>query len=168
VSKLAENRREPGSRSVEGALQSFERYLADAGLRFTSERRTIARALFESDAHFEAEQLMIELRGAGSRVSRATVYRTLDLLVAAGLASKVRLGADHNLFEHILGRRQHEHMVCIGCGRITEWFDPALAHIVDTNAAQQGFTVTRYTVQVFGRCDDCAAVEPDPDTDPES
>ncbi len=144
------------SSSVAGALRSFSQHLANDGLRFTGERRTIATALFESDSHLEAEELLLRLRHAGSRVSRATVYRTLDLLVGAGLARKVRLGTDHNFFEHILGRRQHEHMVCIGCGQVIEWFDPQLARLVERNTKEQGFVAARYTVQVFGRCADCA------------
>lgn len=145
-----------GSSSVAGALSSFRQHLAGDGLKFTGERRAIATALFESDAHLEAEELLLRLRGSGSRVSRATVYRTLDLLVGAGLARKVRLGTDHNFFEHILGRRQHEHMVCIGCGQVIEWFDPQLARLVERNTKEQAFDAARYTVQVFGRCADCA------------
>ena len=145
-----------GSSSVDGALSSFRQHLADDGLKFTGERRAIATALFESDSHLEAEELLLRLRSSGSRVSRATVYRTLDLLVGAGLARKVRLGTDHNFFEHILGRRQHEHMVCIGCGQVIEWFDPELARLVERNTREQGFEAARYTVQVFGRCADCA------------
>ena len=147
------------STSVAGALRSFGQHLAADGLKFTGERRAIATALFESDAHLEAEELLLRLRHSGSRVSRATVYRTLDLLVGAGLARKVRLGTDHNFFEHILGRRQHEHMVCVGCGQVIEWFDPQLARLVERNTQEQGFAAARYTVQVFGRCADCAEPE---------
>ncbi len=141
--------------SVDGALRSFREYLSQEGLKFTGERRAIAMVLFESTAHLEAEELLHRLKGSGATVSRATVYRTLDLLVAAGLARKVRLGTDHNFFEHILGRRQHEHMVCIGCGSVIEWFDPELASLVERNTREQGFEPARYTVQVFGRCADC-------------
>jgi len=156
VAKSAARRPTDGSSSVAGALRSFRQHLADHGLKFTGERRTIATSLFESDSHLEAEELLLRLRSSGSRVSRATVYRTLDLLVGAGLARKVRLGTDHNFFEHILGRRQHEHMVCIGCGQVIEWFDPELAGLVERNTAEQGFETARYTVQVFGRCAECA------------
>lgn len=145
-----------GGRSVESALGSFREHLALEGLKFTGERRAIATALFASDSHLEADEMLSRLKGEGARVSRATVYRTLDLLVSAGLARKVRLGTDHNFFEHILGRRQHEHMVCIGCGQVIEWFDPEVERLVERNASQQGFETARYTVQVFGRCADCA------------
>lgn len=144
------------STAVESALSSFREYLVGEGLKFTGERRAIAEVLFESDSHLEAEELLLRLKSADANVSRATVYRTLDLLVEAGLARKVRLGTDHNFFEHILGRRQHEHMVCIGCGNVIEWFDPELAQLVERNTKEQGFQPARYTVQVFGRCADCA------------
>jgi len=156
VAKSAAAKPSNGSSSVAGALRSFRQHLADNGLKFTGERLAIATALFECDSHLEAEQLLLLLRGSGSRVSRATVYRTLDLLVGAGLVRKVRLGADHNFFEHILSRRQHEHMVCVGCGQVIEWFDPQLADLVERNTQEQGFAAARYTVQVFGRCADCA------------
>lgn len=144
------------SRTVASALRSFREHLAGHGLKFTAERRAIATALFQTDSHLEADELLARLSAGGSTVSRATVYRTLDLLVGAGLARKVRLGTDHNYFEHILGRRQHEHMVCIACGQVIEWFDADVARLVERNASQRGFETARYTVQVFGRCADCA------------
>ena len=145
------------SRSVTSALRGFQDYLTQQGLKFTGERETIAVALFESDSHLEAEELLERLRDTGARVSRATVYRTLDLLVTAGLARKVRLGSEHNYFEHILGRRQHEHMVCIACGEVIEWSDRDLEDIIRRSTAARGFRAARYSVQIFGHCADCAA-----------
>ena len=146
----------PRPTGVNSALERFREYLAEQGLRFTTEREAIAKALFENNAHFEAEELLARMRSDGSRVSRATVYRTLDLLVTAGLARKVRLGAEHNYFEHILGRRQHEHMVCIQCGEVIEWFDADLEGVLSRNAERYGFVPARYTVQIFGHCASCA------------
>lgn len=148
---------DPHRSAVASALRGFQDYLNEQGLKFTGERETIAVALFGSDSHLEAEELLERLQATGARVSRATVYRTLDLLVTAGLARKVRLGAEHNYFEHILGRRQHEHMVCIACGDVIEWSDPELEDMIDRNTSTRGFRAARYSVQIFGHCAACSA-----------
>ncbi len=147
----------PASRpSLEIALERFREFLRDNGLKFTHEREQILGSLLELDQHVDADELLVRMRRSGSKVSRATIYRTLDLLVQAGLARKVRLGGEHHHFEHIFGRRQHEHMICVQCGRIIEWYDPALARVIDDNLREQGFVASRWSVQVIGRCSDCA------------
>ncbi len=138
------------------ALDTFRDYLGAQGLRFTQEREEVIGEFLRLDTHVEAEELLLRLRAAGSAVSRATIYRTLELLVQAGLARKVRLGTDHYYYEHILGTRQHEHMICVDCGRIIEWFDRQLDELLEKNLQRQHFVATRYTVQVFGYCKDCA------------
>ena len=142
------------------ALDTFRDYLGAQGLRFTLEREEVISEFLRLDTHVEAEELLLRLRVAGSAVSRATIYRTLELLVQAGLARKVRLGTDHYYYEHILGARQHEHMICVDCGKIIEWFDRQLDELLEKNLQRQQFVATRYTVQVFGYCSACAPKEP--------
>jgi Fur family ferric uptake transcriptional regulator len=141
----------------EAAVERFRAFLRASSLKYTHEREQVLREFFAVDHHFEAEELLTRLRTERSRVSRATIYRTLDLLVQAGLARKVRLGTDHYYFEHVLGRRQHEHMICLGCDRVIEWYDEELEAVLQRNLQQQGFVASRYNVQVFGHCADCQA-----------
>ncbi len=142
-------------RSRKLAEQRFESYLRDHKLKLTSERRAIVREFYDIHEHIEADELLFRLRLAGTKVSRATIYRTLDLLVQAGLARRIRLGKDHSYYEHILGREAHEHMICLGCDRIIEWLDPELTQIVFKNCDDQDFSPTRHSLQVFGYCEDC-------------
>lgn len=143
----------PGAR--EAAAERFRGFLRESGLKYTQEREQILHEFFAVDHHFEAEELLSRMRSRGGRVSRATIYRTLDLLVQAGLARKVRLGTDHYYFEHILGRRQHEHMICLGCERVIEWYDEELEEVLRRNLERHEFAAARYNVQVFGYCADC-------------
>jgi len=143
-------------RSRKLAEERFERYLRDHDLKLTPERRAIVREFYRIHEHIEADELLFHLRRAGARVSRATIYRTLDLLVQAGLARRIRLGKDHAYYEHILGREGHEHMICLGCDRIIEWIDPELTSLVFRNCAELEFSPARHSLQVFGYCQDCA------------
>lgn len=143
--------------AIDLAAERFSVFLRDNGLKYTQERQVILDAFLSLDEHVEAEALLERLRHGGTRVSRATVYRTLDLLVQAGLARKVRLGTDHYYFERILGRRQHEHMICLDCGRVIEWFDGDLERLVTANVERHEFQPARYSVQVFGYCSACAS-----------
>ena len=138
------------------AEERFERFLSDHELKLTPERRAILREFYRIHEHIEADELLFYLRRAGVRVSRATIYRTLDLLVQAGLARRIRLGKDHSYYEHILGREAHEHMVCLGCDRIIEWLDPELSQLVFRNCDEQSFAPARHSLQVFGYCKECS------------
>lgn len=140
----------------EAAIERFRQFLRERGLKYTGERHDVLTLFLTAERHLEAEELLARAQAAGSRVSRATIYRTLDLFVQAGLARKVRLGTEHYYFEHVLGRRQHEHMICIGCDRVIEWYDPELAALLRDNLERHGFTAARSSVQIFGYCSDCS------------
>jgi Fur family ferric uptake transcriptional regulator len=143
-------------RSRKLAEERFERYLSGHDLKLTAERRAILQEFYRIHEHIEADELLFHLRRSGVRVSRATIYRTLELLVQAGLARRIRLGKDHSYYEHILGREAHEHMVCLGCDRIIEWVDPELIRLVFRNCEEQEFSPARHSLQVFGYCRDCS------------
>lgn len=140
----------------EAAIHRFRQFLRERGLKYTGERHEVLQLFLAAERHLEAEELLSKAQAAGSRVSRATIYRTLDLFVQAGLARKVRLGAEHYYFEHVLGRRQHEHMICLGCDKVIEWYDPKLAALLRDNLERHGFTAARSSVQIFGYCSDCS------------
>ncbi len=143
-------------RSQKLAEERFGRFLRDNDLKLTPERRAILQEFYRIHEHIEADELMFHLRRSGVRVSRATIYRTLDLLVQAGLARRISLGKDHSYYEHILGREAHEHMICLGCDRIIEWLDPELTTLVFRNCEEQSFSPARHSLQVFGYCEECS------------
>lgn len=143
-------------RSRRMAEDRFAAYLQDHGLKLTAERQAILQEFYRIHEHIDADELLFSLRRNGVGVSRATIYRTLDLMVQAGLARRITFGKDHAYYEHILGREAHEHMVCLGCDRIIEWLDPDLLDVVRRNCQEHEFAPARHSLQVFGYCKDCA------------
>jgi len=134
----------------------FREYLASRSRpqRYTDQQRDLVRYVFAQHNHFDAENLIDELKRAGLRVSRATVYRTLNKLVDAGLLRRLELG-QRTYFEHDYGYPQHEHLVCERCNRIIEFQSPALdAQLREVCSAHQ-FQSNGHTLIVRGTCADC-------------
>jgi len=138
-----------------GVLQSFEGWLRERGSPSTAQRRSILEAVMASPAHFDAEELAVRMAGGGARVSRATLYRTLARLEAAGVVRRVDLDADHAHFE-LAGGAHHEHLVCERCGRIIEFSDAGVEKRLAAVLREHGFRARRHLVQVFGTCAACA------------
>ena len=88
----------------------FRDYVQSKGLKFTPERQAILNHVFECHEHFEAEELLIDMRKNNKRVSKATIYRTLALLVNSGLLREVIFGEKHAHYEHVYGHEHHEHL----------------------------------------------------------
>src|SRR5690349_2063716 len=103
------------------------------GKRLTPERNTVVEEVFASHDHFDADQLVNRLaqRTDGSRVSRATVYRTLVELVKAGLLRTVARTNDREVYEHDYGYPQHDHLICKKCGTLIEFKNTRLAPFLE-------------------------------------
>lgn len=137
-------------------LERFRTWLRDHHLPLTRPRAAVAEALFAAETHPSAEQAERDLRARGVRVGTATVYRTLDLLVAAGLARAHDFGGRARRFEAVRDRDPgHGHLVCTRCGQVVEfgndWLERALPMIAD----EHGFAEERYRVDIFGLCRTC-------------
>ena len=104
----------------------FEAYLRSKKLKLTGERMEILAAVFQKNAHFDAEELHGELKHHGRDISRATVYRTLDLLVQCGLVRKSSLGSSHANYEAAHEDEHHDHLICLNCNRVIEFYRPDL------------------------------------------
>ncbi len=136
--------------------EKFREYLASRSKpqRFTDQQRDLVRHVFARHNHFDADNLIDDLKRAGLKVSRATVYRTLTKLVDAGLLRRLELGS-RTFYEHDYGYPQHEHLVCEHCGRIIEFQSPVLeAAIRDACGARQ-FQSAGHTLIVRGTCLEC-------------
>src|SRR4030042_602897 len=107
----------------------FLLYLKQEGLKWTPERDKIFQEALALEGHFEAEELAYLLRKKGNRISKATVYRTLPLLVKAGLIKEVIHGEKHHHYEHIHDEKRHDHLICLKCGKIFEFEDDSLREI---------------------------------------
>ena len=136
-------------------LERFRRWLRDHRLPVTRQRDSIATALFGADGHLSAEALERKLRDAGHRIGTATVYRTLDVLVEAGLARAHDFGEGVRRFEPDAGNSDHGHFVCSRCGAVTEFTDERLDRIIGFVADEHGFLLHRHRVELHGLCRDC-------------
>jgi Fur family ferric uptake transcriptional regulator len=134
----------------------FREYLASRSRpqRYTGQQRDLVRHVFAQHNHFDAEILIEDLKRAGLRVSRATVYRTLNKLVDAGMLRRLEFGP-RTFFEHDYGYPQHEHLVCEKCGRIIEFQSPAIDSQLREVCAQHQFQPTGHTLVVRGTCSEC-------------
>ena len=134
----------------------FREYLASRSRpqRYTGQQRDLVRYVFSQHNHFDAEILIEDLKKAGLRVSRATVYRTLNKLVDAGMLRRLEFGP-RTFFEHDYGYPQHEHLVCQKCGRIIEFQNPAIDAQLREVCAEHQFQATGHTLVVRGTCSEC-------------
>jgi Fur family ferric uptake transcriptional regulator len=134
----------------------FREYLASRAKpqRYTEQQRDMVRFIFAQHNHFDAEQLIEDLKKASFRVSRATVYRTLGKLVDAGLLRRLEFGP-RMFYEHDYGYPQHEHMYCQSCGRVLEFQDPNLDRIIGEVCQQNRFQMEGHTFIIRGTCEAC-------------
>ena len=138
-------------------ISEFEHYLQNQGLKSTRERQAIAREVLVINDHFDPESLQSRLRRKGTRVSRATIYRTLDHLINSGLVRKTSLDLEHKsaFYENTIVRRHHEHMVCIGCGAVIEFTSDEIESLQDEICDNHRFKPVRHTHQIMGYCRKC-------------
>jgi len=135
--------------------ESYEERLKERGLRVTRERRMILSHACEHFGHFYANDLLESLDHHGFRVSRATVYRTLAHLVEKGLLRRHELGDRKTFYEPVLGRKHHEHMVCVRCGKILEFIQDEIERLQDQVCHEHGFRPLSHTLQIQGICKAC-------------
>ncbi len=140
-----------GPANVEPYLAIFGRYLREQGLPVTQQRRAVARAVFTSPQHQSVEDLGRVLRENDVRLGKATIYRTLDLLVRSGLVEEHDFGEGFKRYEHRLSRDPvHHHLVCIESGEVIEFRSEELQRIVEETAARHGFRPTHHKLVIFG------------------
>lgn len=133
----------------------FEAYLRTRKLKLTTERMAILQAIYRKKDHFDAEGLHADLKKAGGDISRATVYRTLDLLVQCGLVRKNSLGANHANFEAAREGEHHDHLICMSCQGVIEFFRSDLEDLQDRICEEHGFKLLHHSLQIFGICATC-------------
>ncbi len=138
-------------------ISQFQHYLQGQGLKSTRERQAIAREVLVIREHFDPELLQSRLRRKGTRISRATIYRTLDHLINCDLVRKTSLDLEHKsaFYENTIIRRHHEHMVCIGCGAVIEFTSDEIESLQDEICDSHRFKPVRHTHQIMGYCRKC-------------
>lgn len=141
--------------------KQFVDFLRDNGHRVTQERLTLFDEIFTLHGHIDAEELLESMVERGQKISRATVYRNLDLLVECGLVLKHRLGRGRYVFEHVHTGQRHDHLVCSDCGRVAEFVSPGIAALQQEICRAHGFVPGRHSLQITGLCRDCSGRQDD-------
>lgn len=134
----------------------FNRYLREQGLPITHQRNVVAAAVFGSDDHLSVDDIEKLLRESGERIGKATIYRTLDLMVKSRLVEEHDFGEGFKRYEHRLTRQPiHQHLVCIECGDVEEFESPEMPAIEARVAREFGFRPTRHRLEIYGLCRAC-------------
>lgn len=136
------------------ARQRFVEHLARNNLRLTSQREAIIETVFATDQHFTAEQLLEWSRFRDRTISKATVYRTLPLLVESGLVNEIDLGKDNRYYDpNYADHPEHNHIICTDCGKIIEFESLELNQLVQEISHNLGFAVKGQKLQIVAQCE---------------
>ena len=137
------------------AKQKLENYLRHEGYRVTPERIEVLDAVMTEPGHFEADELFLNIKKSGSKVSRATVYKTLQILEECDLVFKYRFKKHGFRYEKAFGRDHHDHLICVECGKIVEFVDETIEDRQQSIANRFNFKLISHSHQIFGLCPDC-------------
>jgi Fur family ferric uptake transcriptional regulator len=135
--------------------QGFIEKLKEKGLKPTSERLLIFKEATKLPHHFSADELAFKVWQKDERVSRATVYRTIPLLLEFGVLREVVFSDKHHNYECVLGKAHHEHLICLKCGKIIEFSDDRMETPLDEACEKFNFKAVAHKTEVTGYCKNC-------------
>ncbi len=125
------------------------------GLRYTQQREEVWQEILSSESHRDAEDIYFSLCNRGVNISRATVYRTIEVLMKNNLVRKLDLGDGRSRFEHKNDPTHHDHLICSECGVIVEFVSEEVEKLQQVIASEHGFNLTSHIHQLFGICPAC-------------
>ena len=144
---------------MENAETILEKFLAERGMRYTRERKLILHEVMSLHDHFEAEDILLSLRAKGEKVSAASVYRTIPLLIESGIVAKNPCDKMERRLEHVLGHKHHDHLICLKCGKVVEFRKAVLERLQEDVAKEHGFEASDHRMVISGICSDCRKAE---------
>ncbi len=136
-------------------IQKFKTALKAESLRLTPQRIAILSDVLDSEEHRECDDILASLKQKNIAVSRATIYRTLDILQQAGFVRRLDVGTGPSRYENKVSQAHHDHMFCLNCGKIIEFVDMEVEARQVHIAREHKFQLTSHVHQLFGYCSDC-------------
>ena len=133
----------------------FTEFLKNRGQKFTKERAAILRKTCSTEGHFNPESLYLKIKETGIKASRASVYRTLNLLCECGLIGRSMKTEQGTLYERAFGHEHHDHMRCIVCGEIIEFYSNVIEKLQKLLCEKQNFLGESHTLEIRGYCEKC-------------
>jgi len=140
---------------MKDSLFTFKAYLKSKKLKITPEREAIVNAILSLGKHFEADELLVKLRQRKRKIAKASIYRTLKLLVDAGILRPVIFTDRHLHYEQAIGKKHHAHLICLKCGKVYEFSNPRILKELDKAYKQYHFNEFNHKVEATGYCKNC-------------
>jgi Fur family ferric uptake transcriptional regulator len=137
------------------ARNEFERYVCGKGMRWTPQRRAIVETFLDCEKHLTVEELYRLVRKTHNEIGYTTVFRTVGVMLEAGICGEVAFDDGSKRYEHKYGHEHHDHLICLGCGRVEEISSSRLERLQEALVKKAGYLQERHRLEIFGWCPKC-------------
>ncbi|AIH04585.1 MULTISPECIES: transcriptional repressor [Thermodesulfobacterium] len=136
-------------------VESFRRFIKSKGLKYTPEREEIFKEVLSCSGHFDVEDIYLSLKNKGHKISKASVYRTIPLLIEGGYIQEVYRQSGRSYYEVTLKKKPHLHFICIKCNQVEELVENKLEELLQKEMKKISFSPLTYHLEIFGVCSRC-------------
>lgn len=142
---------------MEKQISIFKDYCKKHGMRYTPEREEIINEIYRKDGHFDIDRLFLRIRNRSPKLklAKGSIYRTLPHLIHSGLIRESLTDAGRVCYEHTLGHDHHDHLKCIECGRISEFYEKGIDEKQKELCMKRKFRIVWHTHVIGGYCRKC-------------